>query len=91
MLAGSLGIVRLPDFYSRSHAAGTSDTLGVILIILGLVVYEGFTQTSIKLLLISLFIALANPIGTHALTRAAYKKGKKPLLKKNNDPIQEDS
>ena len=86
MLAGSLGIVRLPDFYSRTHAAGTSDTLGVIFIIVGLIIYEGFTLISLKLLLISIFIALANPIGTHALTRAAFKKGKKPMLKNSSNP-----
>lgn len=91
MLAGSLGIVRLPDFYSRTHAAGTSDTLGVIFIILGLIVYEGLTLTSFKLMLISIFIALANPIGTHALARAAFKRGVKPLLKSHDDKIQEDN
>ena len=90
MLAGSIGIVRLPDFYSRTHAAGTSDTLGVISIIFGLIVYEGFTLVSLKLLIISVFIALANPIGTHALVRAAFKKATKPLLKKNHEYTQED-
>lgn len=89
MLAGSLGIVRLPDFYSRAHAAGTSDTLGVIFIIVGLIIYEGFTLVSLKLMLISIFIALANPIGTHALARAAFKKGEKPMLKNNRGQSEE--
>lgn len=91
MLAGSMGIVRLPDFYSRTHAAGTSDTLGVIFIILGLIIYEGLTLTSFKLLLISIFIVLANPIGTHALARAAYKRGLKPFFESNKENPQEDS
>lgn len=80
MLMGSIGILRLPDFYSRTHAVSKSDTLGVFFVIIGLIVYEGFTLSSGKLFLIVLFIALSNPIGTHALARAAFKKGLKPHL-----------
>lgn len=80
MLVGSIGIVRLPDFYSRTHAVSKSDTLGIIFVILGLVIYAGFTQSSLKLLLVVLFIALSNPVGTHALSRAALKKGLHPFF-----------
>lgn len=80
MLAGSIGMLRLPDFYSRSHAISKSDTLGVIFVIGGLIIYEGFTQSSLKLLFIILFIALSNPVGSHALARAALKKGLKPFF-----------
>ena len=80
MLMGSIGIVRLPDFFTRSHAASKSDTLGIMFVISGLIIYEGFTQSSLKLLFIIIFIALSNPIGSHALARAALKKGLKPLL-----------
>lgn len=80
MLIGSIGILRLPDFYSRSHATSKSDTLGILFVISGLVVYEGTTLSSIKLILIILFIALANPIGTHALARSALQKGLKPFF-----------
>lgn len=79
MLTGSIGILRLPDFYSRTHSVSTSDTIGVIFVITGLVIYEGFTQSSFKLLLIVLFIALSNPIGSHALARAAFKSGLNPF------------
>lgn len=77
---GSLGVVRLPDFYSRTHAASKTDTLGILLVIAGLIVFEGATLNSIKLGFILLFIALANPIGSHALARAALKSGLQPLL-----------
>lgn len=87
MATGSIGMLRLPDFYSRSHAVSMSDMLGIIFVILGLVIYEGFTQSSAKLILIILFIALANPVGIHALSRAAYKKGIKPFY---NDKIEEE-
>jgi multicomponent Na+:H+ antiporter subunit G len=80
MTVGSFGILRLPDFYARTHAVSKSDTLGIIFVILGLVIYEGFSQSGLKLILIVIFIALSNPIGSHALARAALKKGLKPLF-----------
>lgn len=80
MLVGSIGIIRLPDFFSRTHATSKSDTLGVMLVIAGLIVFEGFTQSSLKLVFIEIFIALSNPVGTHALGRAALKNRVKPLL-----------
>jgi multicomponent Na+:H+ antiporter subunit G len=89
MLVGSIGIIRLPDFYSRTHATSKSDTLGIIFVILGLVIYEGFTQSSAKLILVVFFIALSNPIGTHALARAAMKKGLKPFF--SDDHIKNES
>lgn len=92
MLVGSIGILRLPDFYSRTHSVSKSDTLGIIFVIMGLVIYEGFTQSSFKLILVVLFIALSNPIGTHALARAAMKKGLSPFFsdeKKNESSNQE--
>jgi multicomponent Na+:H+ antiporter subunit G len=83
LLVGSVGLVRLPDFYSRAHATGKSDTLGVILTTLGLVVHEGFTLNSLKLGLLLVFIGLTSPTGTHALTRAALRSGLKPWFKKD--------
>ena len=87
MFVGSVGILRLPDFYSRTHAVSKSDTLGIIFVMLGLVVYEGATQSSLKLILIILFIALSNPVGTHALARAALKKGLHPFF--TDDELKE--
>lgn len=83
LLIGSLGIVRLPDFYSRTHATSKSDTLGLLLVITGLSIYEGWNLNTAKFFLISVFIALANPIGAHALARAANLRGIKPLLRDN--------
>lgn len=80
LFAGSLGTVRMPDFYSRTHATSKSDTLGLMLVITGLIIYEGLHINSAKLFLILLFIALSNPIGSHALARAAYEYNLKPLL-----------
>ena len=85
IMVGSIGILRLPDFYARTHAASKSDTLGIMFVIGGLILFEGATINSIKLLFIILFIFLANPIGTHALSRAAYKSGLIPWLSRKND------
>ena len=78
MFVGSWGIVRLPDFYSRSHAVSLSDTLGIILVLGGLMIYEGFTVNSAKLFIAILFVAHASPTGSHAIARAAFRGGLKP-------------
>ncbi|HHU31037.1 MAG TPA: monovalent cation/H(+) antiporter subunit G [Clostridia bacterium] len=78
----AIGILRFPDFYTRMHASGKADTLGVALTLVGLALYEGFSLTSFKILFISAFIMFANPIGTHILVRAAHQSGLKPLTKR---------
>lgn len=85
MMIGSIGVIRLPDFFTRSHATSKSDTLGIMLIILGLMVYEGFCLNSLKLLIIFVFVAIANPVGAHALARAALSFGIKPWFKKDKE------
>ncbi len=84
LMVGSIGIVRLPDFYTRTHATSKSDTLGLLLVMVGLTIYEGWNLNTAKFFLISLFIALANPIGAHALARVANLRGIKPLLGKKD-------
>lgn len=81
---GTIGILRLPDFYTRMHAVGKCDTLGLTLILAGLVLYEGLTLLSAKLLLITFFIFIANSTATHAITRAALKAGIVPWTKKED-------
>lgn len=78
MLIGSIGIIRLPDFYSRTHAAGKVDTVGISVVLLGVAVLEGFTLTSGKVLLAGVFFAFTNPVAAHALARAAIRKGVRP-------------
>ena len=67
LLVGSIGLIRLPDFYSRSHATGKADTLGILLILSGFIIL--------------VFVALTNPTATHALARAAFFFGVKPRFK----------
>lgn len=86
VLGGTLGVLRLPDFFTRIHAAGMTDTLGAELIILGLIVQEGFTQLSLKFLFVSFFLLLTSPTATHAVANAAYQAGLKPRLGKFRAP-----
>ena len=88
LLIGSLGLVRLPDVYARIHAVGMIDTAGAGLIILGMVIYSGFTLVSAKLILIGVFMFFTSPIATHALARAAHKMGVVPVGRNLDKPVQ---
>jgi multicomponent Na+:H+ antiporter subunit G len=80
VLAGAIGVIRLPDFYTRMHAAGITDTLGAELIILGLILQAGDWQTMAKLALVGLILFLTGPTATHAVANAAHRAGHKPDL-----------
>lgn len=92
VLAGTFGVLRLPDFYSRLHAAGMTDTLGAELILLGLIIQSGFSQMSLKLMLVGFLLLVTSPTATHAVAHAAYKAGLKPVLGRYRAPsLEEDS
>lgn len=74
IVVAAIGLVRFPDFYSRIHPAGKADSMGQLLALLGLMVYEGFSFVSVKLLLIIVFIYIANPTATYALAKAAHTR-----------------
>jgi multicomponent Na+:H+ antiporter subunit G len=85
--ATTVGLLRFPDFYSRMHAAGKGDTLSSLLILLALVLYE-FHEVNLanllvamKILLIVVFIFMASPTATHAITDAGFESGVKPWTK----------
>ncbi len=78
MLVGSLGLVRLPDFFSRTHASGKVDSVGMMLCLGGLALYEGPTLTALKLILVIAFVAVSSPVAAHALARAARRSGLRP-------------
>lgn len=74
-LVGGAGLLRFPDFYTRLHAAGITDTMCALLIVLGLAVSTGWALITLKLLLILLFLLFTSPTATHALARAAVADG----------------
>jgi len=91
VLAGTIGVLRLPDFYTRLHAAGMTDTLGAELILLALIFQADNWQMILKLLLVAFFLLVTSPTATHAVAHAAYKAGLKPVLGKFRAPeIEED-
>jgi len=77
----TIGLLRLPDFYSRMHATGKGDTLGALLSLLGLALLCGWSLTSLKILFISVFVFITSPTATHALLRAAFDSKVKPWTK----------
>ncbi|HSE01204.1 MAG TPA: monovalent cation/H(+) antiporter subunit G [Burkholderiales bacterium] len=77
---GGIGLIRMPDFYTRVHAASVTDTLGAGLILAGLMLQAGLTLVCVKLVMIGLLILFTSPTATHALTRAALTRGLEPVL-----------
>jgi multicomponent Na+:H+ antiporter subunit G len=77
---GALGLLRMPDFFTRMHAAGVIDTLGAWLILAGLALQAGFSLVTVKLVALGLLIFFTSPAATHALARAALARGVAPLL-----------
>lgn len=77
---GTVGLIRMPDFYTRVHAASVTDTAGAGLLLAGMMLQAGFTLVTVKLIIIGLLILFTSPTATHALCKAALTRGLKPLL-----------
>lgn len=74
-LVGAVGVLRLPDVYTRAHAAAKADTLGAGFAVAAVAAYFGFQFVSVKVLLLLVFIYITNPTASHAISRAAYLRG----------------
>jgi len=85
-IIGALGLLRMPDFYTRVHAASVSDTLGAGLMLLGLMLQAGWTLVAVKLAMVGLLIFFTSPVATHALARAAMGRGVEPRLAAGEAP-----
>ncbi len=79
-LVGALGVLRMPDFYTRAHAASLTDTLGAGFVLAGLMLQAGWTLVAVKLAIVGLLIFFASPTAAHALARAALGRGLQPLV-----------
>ncbi|MDO8880379.1 MAG: monovalent cation/H(+) antiporter subunit G [Coriobacteriia bacterium] len=77
-LVGTLGMLRFPDFYARTHAATKCDTVGAGAVLLALVLLRGLDPDSLKLLLLAALVLLSSPTAAHALARAAFRTGHEP-------------
>jgi multicomponent Na+:H+ antiporter subunit G len=71
---GVVGLVRMPDVFTRMHATTKCDTMGAGLIFLGLIIWQGMSFVSLNILLILIFVWLTNPTAAHAIAKSAYKR-----------------
>ncbi|NBG87011.1 monovalent cation/H(+) antiporter subunit G [Isachenkonia alkalipeptolytica] len=79
---GTLGLIRMPDTYTRMHASTKCDTLGAGLALLALAVYSGFSIISVKSIIVIAFIWITNPTAAHIIAKAKYHSEKKEELQK---------
>lgn len=77
-VVAAVGLIRLPDVYSRTHSSSKSETLGAVLALGAVAVSYGLGQTTLKVVLLLLFMFLTNPTAAHAITRAARERGIEP-------------
>ncbi len=77
-IIGAIGTLRFPDFWSRLHAASISDSAGVILLLLGMMLQAGPGLIAVKLLIILIFLFITGPTSTHAVANAALVSGLRP-------------
>ncbi len=79
-IVGGIGIVRLPEFFSRLHGGGITDTLGAGLIVIGLIFQATGPLVAVKLMMILFFLVMTSPASCHALAKSALSQGLKPVL-----------
>lgn len=80
IVVAGIGMIRLPDVFTRMHAAGIKDTLGAALTLVGLMLQSGFSLVTVKLLLIWGFLWLTSPVAGHSVARAALLGGIQPII-----------
>jgi len=88
VIIGGIGLLRFPDFYTRIHAAGITDTMGAWLILIGLMFSSGWTLVTAKLVILLIFLVMTSPLASHALAKAAFMRGLRPML--GHELIRED-
>jgi len=81
MVVGAVGLIRLPDFYTRAHASGKCDTLGEGMMLIGFILYEGMTLIAVKLVLLVIFIFITSPTAVHSLVNVAHSRNIAPWKK----------
>ena len=82
LIVAAIGIIRLPDVFTRSHAVSLTDSLGAFLLLIGIAMYEGLSMNVLKILAVLSLLYLQNPVIAHATLRAAVRAGLKPWKEK---------
>jgi multicomponent Na+:H+ antiporter subunit G len=85
---GSIGLIRMPDVYTRIHSVSILDTLSAILLILGMVLYSGLNLTSLKLIIILFGLLYISSVASHALARASIHDGIQPIIKQSDGKLR---
>jgi len=85
VLIGGIGALRMPDLYTRMHAASVTDSLGAILVLGGIMLQAGWSLATIKLIAILLFLLLTSPTSSNALASAALLAGTRPFAEAGQD------
>ena len=85
-IVGGVGLLRMPDFYTRVHAASLADNVGALLVLAGLALQSGWSLVTVKLFVVAALILMTSPVATHALARAALGRGLAPRLAAGEAP-----
>jgi multicomponent Na+:H+ antiporter subunit G len=80
VLVGGIGLLRMPDLYTRLHAASVTEIMGTLLLMSGLMLLSGWTLPTVKLFAILLFLLLTGPVASYAVANTALIAGVKPRL-----------
>ncbi len=84
LIVAAIGVVRLPDVFSRSHAVSLTDSLGTFLMLVGIALHEGLDKNTMKILAVLALLYILNPVISHAALRAAIRSGLKPWKKETS-------
>lgn len=89
VIVGGVGLLRLPDFFTRIHAASVTDTVGSWMILIGLMFQTELGLITAKLALVLVFLIITSPLASHALAKAAYLHGLVPWRAADDDARDE--
>jgi multicomponent Na+:H+ antiporter subunit G len=84
LTVAAIGVIRLPDVFSRAHAVSLTDSLGAFLMLIGIALHEGLGTNMFKIFVVLALIYIINPVITHATIRAALRSGLKPWKKETS-------
>ena len=89
-ITGGVGLLRMPDFFSRVHASGVTETLAAPLLLSGLLLQMELSLDSVKVIMILILVLATNPTATHAMAKATLHGGQRPLESANGKDIGGD-
>ena len=85
VLVGGIGVLRMPDLYTRMHAASVTETMGTLLIMIGLMILAGWTLPGFKLFAVLVFLLFTGPVAAYAVANTALIAGIAPRLDEDPD------